>query len=150
MKKLNCKNMRRIFIVIALAIVSIVSFNGCNNQTIRVYDISQDIIDYEQQRVPSFLQQSGTLLYGKEVTNITFDSLVVYGCNSIYDELSEKLTYNGYFVTTWDIQKTNWNASTTEQKTIYVSFSDLTIKKEGEQFSYEWHTDYLSALRSIM
>ena len=106
-------------------------------------------MEYEQQRVPSILQQSGTMLFGKVVTDITFDSLVLYGCNSQYDELSDKISYNGYFITTWDIEKKNRNNSFYEQKTVYINVSDLTIKKEGKEYSYEWRTDYNTAFISI-
>jgi hypothetical protein len=141
--------MRRITILITLAIISIISFNGCIDQTIRVSDISGDIMNYEQQKAPSIVQQSGSMLFGKEVTNITFDSLVIFGCNSLSDELSDDISYNGYFVTTWDIEKTSRNKRSSEQKTVYVNFYELTLKKDGKQFSYEWRTDYNTAFNSI-
>ena len=149
MNRLIYKTIRRFFIIIAIVIVSIIGFNSCISQTIRVSDISEDIMNYEQQRVPSIIQESGSMLFGKEVKGITFDSLVIYGCNSLSDELSDEITYNGYFVTTWDIEKTTRNKKTTEQKTVYVNVSDLTLKKEGKHFSYEWRTDYNTAFNSI-
>ena len=149
MKDLNYQKIKKAVFVFVIIICTVISFNSCNFYSIKVRDISQDIMNYETQKVPSILQQSGTMLYGKEVTGITFDSLVLYGCNSIDDELSEDISYNGYFVTTWDIQKTNRKTSSTEQKTVYVNISDLTIKKDGKQYSYEWHTDYNSAFNSI-
>ena len=141
--------MKKVAYIFVLIIITIISLTSCNNYTVRVRDISQDIMNYEMQKVPSILQQSGTMLFGKEVTGIAFDSLVLYGCNSINDELSEDISYNGYFVTTWDIQKTNRKTVSTEQKTVYVNISDLTIKKEGKHYSYEWLTDYNSAFNSI-
>ena len=149
MNRLIHKTIRRLFIIIAIAIVSIISFNGCINQTIRVSDISEDLINYEQQKAPSIVQQSGSMLFGKEVTKITFDSLVIFGCNSLSDELSDDISYNGYFVTTWDIEKTSRNKRFSEQKTVYVNFYELTLKKDGKQFSYEWRTDYNTAFNSI-
>ena len=147
---LNHKTMKKVAFIVVLMIYTIITITSCNNYSVRVRDISQDIIDYETQRIPSIIQQCEPLLYGKELKGITVDSLVIYGCNSINDELSEDLAYNGYFITTWSIEKTNRYANSTEEKTIYVNVSDLTIKKDGRQYSYEWQSDYMTGLRSIM
>ena len=143
--------MKKIISILVFVIMTIVFCTSCNNtHHVRVCDISKEIIDYENQKIPTIIQQSGKrILTDKEVINIRIDSLVLYGCNSVSEELHEELSYNGYLISTWDIKWIKKHNGKIEQKTIYINISDLVIKKEKDRYYYEWYSDYNSAINSI-